>query len=214
LTIEGKGQDQYFVRNHIHLMMASNNEWVVPASFEERRFLILDVNDKHQQDHDYFSAIKKEMDNGGREALLHYLENLDLTSINLRTVPKTTALLETKLLSMSPIQKFWYERLLQGTLRVSDSEWENNITVESLKSEYKEFIKDLSVSSRYSDEEFGKQLKKLIPGKLEKYRPMVEGSRRGYHYRMPSLNDCREYFKKITQMDVQWDDYDSNTLNF
>ncbi len=214
LTIEGKGLDQYFVKNHIHLMMASNNEWVVPASFEERRFLILDVSDRHQQDHGYFSAIREQMDNGGREAFLHYLENFDLSKINLRAAPKTKALFETKLLSMSPIEKFWHERLQLGTLQNSDTEWKTEIPVIELKEAYKDFLKDLSVSPRFSDEEFGKKLRKLVPH-LDRYRPMINGVRQGYHYGLPPLKDCREFFRTITHMDIRWEvEENIDTLEF
>lgn len=204
LTIEGKGQDQYFVKNHMHLIMASNNEWVVPASFEERRFLILDVSEKRQQDHEYFAAIREQMDNGGREALLYLLENLDLSSINLRKIPKTKALLDTKLLSMPPVQKFWYSRLQAGTVLSTDREWRTSVPLADLKKEYKEFLMDLSAKSRYSDEEFGKQLRTLIPN-LDRYRPMVDGIRQGYHYRLPPLEECREYLQRIMQADITWE---------
>ena len=52
------------------------------------------------QDHAYFAAIDEEMDNGGREALLHYLLNFDLTQVNLRVIPKTAALLDQQIESM------------------------------------------------------------------------------------------------------------------
>jgi hypothetical protein len=35
----------------------------------------LDVGDANMQDHPYFAAIAYEMENGGREALLHLLPN-------------------------------------------------------------------------------------------------------------------------------------------
>ena len=44
----------------------------------DRRWAIFDIGEDHMQDHAYFAAIDKEMNNGGREALLHYLLNFDL----------------------------------------------------------------------------------------------------------------------------------------
>ena len=57
LPIEYKGKDVISVRNHIHLLIASNTEWVVPAGLQERRFCVLDVGDDHMQDHIYFGNL-------------------------------------------------------------------------------------------------------------------------------------------------------------
>jgi hypothetical protein len=96
LLIEPKGIDPFPVRNCIHFIMSSNNDWVIPAGAEARRYFVLNVGDNHMQDHDYFAAIVKEMDNGGREALLYELLNRDLSHFNIRTVPQTDALAEQK----------------------------------------------------------------------------------------------------------------------
>jgi hypothetical protein len=81
-------------------MMASNNDWVVPAGLEERRFCVCDVSDKYMQDKKYFGKIYKQMDNGGIEAMLYDLENMDLSTFDIRTVPHTAGLFELKLLSI------------------------------------------------------------------------------------------------------------------
>jgi hypothetical protein len=61
------------VKNFIRLIVASNNDWVVPAGLEERRFFVLDISDKYMQNHEYFKKLFDQMDNGGREAMLHDL---------------------------------------------------------------------------------------------------------------------------------------------
>ena len=71
IPIEVKGKDVIYLKNHIHLLVASNHEWVVPAGLEERRFFMVGVGEARLQDHEYFGKIIKQMDNGGREALLH-----------------------------------------------------------------------------------------------------------------------------------------------
>ena len=57
LTIEGKYQNAVQTPNFLHIMMASNEDWVVPASLEARRFCVLEVSDAHKDDHAYFAAI-------------------------------------------------------------------------------------------------------------------------------------------------------------
>jgi len=114
LVIEGKGENAFKIKNHLHFIFATNNDWCVPAGPQERRFFVLDVGEKHMQDHAYFAAIQNELDNGGREALLHYLLNYDLNGRNLRVFPQTPALMEQKVFSMTPIQKFWFGKLETG----------------------------------------------------------------------------------------------------
>ena len=45
LMVEPKGIDAETASNFVHLIMASNESWVVPAGFGERRLLVLDGGD-------------------------------------------------------------------------------------------------------------------------------------------------------------------------
>jgi hypothetical protein len=96
LLIEPKGVDPFPVRNCLHLIMSSNSDWVVPAGADARRYFVLNVSAAHMQDHHYFGAIIQQMENGGREALLFHLLNLDLSNFNVAQVPQTGALAEQK----------------------------------------------------------------------------------------------------------------------
>jgi hypothetical protein len=94
LSFEGKHRPVKVGRNHVHLMLASNSTWVVPAHGKERRFLVLDVSGEKIDDRAYFSGIVQQMKNGGSEAMLHELLRLDLKDFEVRDIPKTTALRE------------------------------------------------------------------------------------------------------------------------
>ena len=48
LMIEPKGVDSFQMPNRLKILMASNNDWVVPASADERRYFVLDVSDTPQ----------------------------------------------------------------------------------------------------------------------------------------------------------------------
>ncbi|MEX2123262.1 MAG: primase-helicase family protein [Woeseia sp.] len=109
LHYEAKGIDSEQGRNFVHLLMATNSHWAVPADMDDRRFFVLDVSDKHQEDYAYFRAIADEMDNGGRGALLLYLLQYDLTGFQVRNVPKTEALIEQQARSLDP----WEEAMLE-----------------------------------------------------------------------------------------------------
>jgi hypothetical protein len=76
--------------------MSSNADWVVPAGADARRYFVLNVSDAQMQKTDYFAAISKQMENGGREALLQFLLHRDLSGFEVRRVPQTDALAQQK----------------------------------------------------------------------------------------------------------------------
>lgn len=95
LNIEAKGVDSETSANCIHLMMASNEEWVVNAEYGDRRNFVVKVLPDKIGDRGYFDAMVKQFEEaGGREALLHLLLGYDLKAAkwDKRNVPKTDAL--------------------------------------------------------------------------------------------------------------------------
>ena len=117
ISFEPKGKDVMLGRNLVHLMLASNEEWVVPAGKDARRFAVFDVSDVRRNDHAFFNALHAQMRNGGLEAMLHDLLEMDLGDWHpSRKIPQTQALADQKLYSLDPASKFWMEALERGAL--------------------------------------------------------------------------------------------------
>ena len=57
IMLERKGVNAVPISNHVHLLIATNAEWAVPATYDERRFFVLDVSDVRKGDREYFSAL-------------------------------------------------------------------------------------------------------------------------------------------------------------
>ncbi|MEX1313826.1 MAG: DUF5906 domain-containing protein [Desulfotignum sp.] len=224
INIEQKGKDIIRVKNNVNLIMASNNEWVVPAGLEERRFFVLDVSDEHIQDKKYFAAVVNQMNNGGLEAMLHDLLEMDISGIDLRTFQQTEGLFEQKLYSMSTVQKYWYERLRDGTMRPAAAAeynpgeyssnnvfdgWPGEVAREDQYRDYQNFVEDLKDRYPLSAEEFGMQIKKLCPCVKQK-RPRISG-KRTYVRIFPGLQKCREDFEKIINTTIKWEPADEVT---
>ena len=208
IMVEPKGKDPFVVKNYIRLIMASNEDWVVPAGLEERRFLVLDVSDRHMQDYPYFSAIGQQMDNGGREAMLHDLLERDIENVNLSIYPRTKALLDQIISSMSPVGKYIYEQLQTGTLGKFDNDW-GAIRTDSMYEGYQDFCKTIGVRFRTTPQEFGKQLKGFFPDLGKKRLKISEGYDAGdrkLHYVFPPLEKCRAQFEQHMNMEIEWDE--------
>jgi Family of unknown function (DUF5906) len=201
--IEFKGREPFRVRNYVRLFVSTNAEWSVPAGLEERRFAVLDVGEKHIQDSAYFAAIDDEMENGGREALLDFLLNFDLTTVNLRTIPKTAALIEQKVSSMTAEEGWWLDLLVRGQLPgygeegVSSHECRTN----SLFDDYINHAQRRGARRRQIDTTIGMFLRKVVPGEVPSRRD--DGGR---IYQFPPLPECRSFFAKRMGTELHWND--------
>lgn len=212
-SIEAKGKDLIMVKNFIRLIVASNNDWVIPAGKWERRFCCLDVSPIHMQERAYFAAIHEEMDHGGREAMLHDLLGLDISSFDFGNFPKTNALREQQLRSMSTLEQFWHSRLYSGALLDSEDHWRTDgvlpgeyspsVITQKLYEAY--VLYGQRTGNRYleSDAVFMKELKKLCPSARQSRRTTLKDGRKMV-YTFPDLKTCREQFIAKTGMIEAW----------
>jgi len=114
-----KGIDSMNMRSHVNLMMAANNRNAVPASFDERRFFVLECQAKDYADTNYFDEIHEELENGGTEAMMYELLHHKI-DIDLSKAPKTEALAGQVEQNMSDTHEFWHNVMERGFL-LSDS---------------------------------------------------------------------------------------------
>jgi hypothetical protein len=134
LTIEGKFKVVTQAMNYLHLMMASNEEWVVPASLDAWRFAVYNVSNERVGDFVYFAAIAEQLENGGHEAMLAELLSRDISRFNVRKIPQSEGLKDQKRLSLRTHETWWVECLQRGYVYPSKfghawfSEWYEQIT--------------------------------------------------------------------------------------
>ena len=114
LTTERNNQNAVTTPSFLHIIMASNELWVVPASLEARRFAVFDVGTDHMQDIPYFRAIIDQLEDGGYEAFLYHMLNIDLSNFSVFDFPRTGALDHQKKLSMPTELRWWMDRLHRG----------------------------------------------------------------------------------------------------
>jgi len=163
LTIEAKYQNAVQMPNFLHLMMASNEEWVVPAALDARRFFVLEVSDTRANDHDWFGAIWREMEAGGYAAMLYDLLHHDLAGFNVRRVPVTDGLQEQRKLSLGTSEAWWLDVLHRGYVYRSKlglesffGEWHDEMATEVLFASYSDFAKARGERHPMARETFGR----------------------------------------------------------
>lgn len=120
LRLEDKFFSTWTGRNHLRIIMTSNNDHVVRADGSDRRYAVFEVANPHQTDPDarraYFGAMVEQMETGGYEAMLGELSARDISGWNPEAIPDTPALRQQKLLNLStnPVQSWLHERLADG----------------------------------------------------------------------------------------------------
>jgi hypothetical protein len=218
--IEAKYQNPTLARNMAHILMASNANWVVPASHDERRYVVLDTAADHVGDFGYFGAINRQMEQGGLAAMLYDLLHMNLTAFNHRDVPGTPELNEQKLHSLDSLHRWWLAVLDRSFVwksrygHVTFTRWDEFYTTELLVRAYAQWCAENRVNYPATREALGRFMKKIYPPA----RPRIEhpvyerdsvdrddndpvvrlGNQHGW--RVGSIDEARQAFAKTFNM--------------
>jgi hypothetical protein len=210
--IEPKGVDSFQMPNRLKILMASNNEWVVPASADDRRFFVLDVPETRKGDKPYFTELAAAIEGAELAAFLDYLLKLDLSEFDHRNPPHTDGLNRQKLIGADSLQKYWMDCLTHGHIVNStvDDEWPETIACSDLRDAYIEHAHAHGDRHPVTGEQLGVRLRKLCPGgKLAMVRPrgVDENGSRPRHFALQSLDQHREAFLKAMKIEHhEWPD--------
>ncbi len=185
---ESKGIDPVVTESHMNLIMASNSSHVVQADPDARRLFVLDVADIHRQDSAYFAALQNQMDTGGREAWMYDLLHHPWQDVNLRTPPRTDALMNQKLQSLDPVRGYWQSCLDDGAVHLADAdlrsiapeEWPEQAQADEVHQGYLAFCRRLSKRHTVASNVFWRQLREYTGLPFELGRPKAGNRKRTY----------------------------------
>lgn len=179
LMLERKGIDAISQRNMVHVIVASNSDWVVPAGANSRRWLVLDVSIENRSNEKYFKPIYKELSNGGTEAFLYEMLNRKIECA-LTLAPETEALEEQRSMVTGQednIMRWWIRILVSGKMVCDDLDeadnvgWPKQVSKVDFYDEYEEYCDRKKINAIPSNPFFKKMvkfgfvnLKKRVPG--------------------------------------------------
>jgi hypothetical protein len=195
-VVEHKGKEPYTVENKTRVVIIGNEEWLVPASHDERRFAVFDVGDGRKQDRDYFHAMRVGMEStGGYAVLLRYLLNFDLTGVDINQAPSTKGLADQKEESLNPFEQYWLECLTEGRILAAEfTAWPETIDCERFRLAFRRYVGTRNIKSRLpEDRSIGRSMKKMAPT-AEKKRLSTKNEEgiQPYAYVLPPIDVCRK----------------------
>lgn len=208
IFIHPKGVDGFMAKKSFRVIIASNDEHVIRAEEDDRRYLVLDVNagDKNQ-DTDYFGAIMEEWKNGGRSDLFKWLRGMHWQQIiesgawDARRRPKTKALEKQKNLSLPVTQAIIHQMLHDGELPESYSAKNGMVFVAT------RLLVDKRKLEPVEETALGKLIH-VLAGESAKNERVYLGDghiRRQYRgYWLPTLETCRQRWEAFLGRVVEW----------
>lgn len=163
-TIEPKGIGAFQVPNRLSILMATNSDYVVPATTDERRYAILDVSDAKKGELAYWNMFHMDwMSNPDNiAAFVEYMRDYDLSGYNPRVYPKTRALAEQVEFSFEPWEAWWHDALSKGSF-FRNGIWYEVIGSQALRDSLLNYCHEQGVDryGRVTDDALSKKLKKL-----------------------------------------------------
>jgi hypothetical protein len=217
LQIEPKGIDSWEEPNRLSIVACSNELWSVPIGMGDRRWAAFRASDHYAfQDcapterEAYFGPLYKQMEQGGRAAMLHDLLARKVTAAQIRDVPNTAEKARLKSRALDPVER-WLEACLQdGEAQVRVETYENNrfvsaswqedgfeIEKDPLYDGYQKFCRDFHQRPEVKNVWARKLSTTLKEAFNPEFRENLSGNRRGPRkFRFGPLSRCRVEFDK------------------
>jgi hypothetical protein len=206
--IEPKGKESYTVRNLTRVVVIGNEEWLVPASSDERRWAVFEVGEGRRQDRKYFEEMRLGLDEqGGAAHLLRYLMDYKITQ-DINQAPNTVGLTSQKISSLEPVPQWWYDTLSAGTIAGGDwgGEWPDTIPTNRLRDALRRWVGNRNIKGRLpNDVNFGKILHQMAPSfEKKKLGSRIAEGDTSYAYFKSALEVLRQEFDKYIGGSTPW----------
>jgi Family of unknown function (DUF5906) len=219
LQLEAKFKDPIMVDNRLRIMVASNNDWMVPVVIGDRRWFVLDVPDTYAgtTHKPYWDALYAEIENGGAAAMFYFLLTIDLSGFDVRAVPHTAAKAQQQALGLTGTEAWLHQVLQEGA--IGPEHWENTgLTIDTVQAYgcYEYFSNRQHAFRPDAKSIWSKKIRKVL-GPCVKDTRQTKGDDRKRSFEFAPLSDCRRRFAAhVGAPDIEWEpenDAPQNTEN-
>lgn len=203
VMIERKGLDAVSQPNYLKVFMATNSDYAVPASKDERRYCVFDVSNIRKDDTAYFdSLISSCTDKATQSAFLYAMLNHDLTGWHTGNIPDSIGLREQRYHSMGSVQKWLVDSLMNGGFSygldnynspVYANTWTKVVQADDLWESY----------LRWCDQNKVGEYRRVTQASLGKYLSLIylkSRNSRGVYYMVGTLEDAKKSFEEYERI--------------
>ena len=200
IVIEAKYVNAKPQPNYLHILICSNEDWVVPIEQDARRFQMIQVSNEYQDDRNYFNSLGSELENGGIEAMAYDLLKFDLSDFNVRNIVITEAFVDQQIRSLRGFDGWLHDYISEGennkNSRITGydkgrKEW---VETEVLYRKYKNWCEENNVYQADSISIFGKNMSKYF----KTSKPGIDGKRKT-GYKLGTLKQAQKVLEKIVK---------------
>jgi hypothetical protein len=219
---EQKGIDPESGVSFLRVVMISNEDYVVPAATDERRYFIptltnvarrqkeLDIANGNISNH-YFIRLQTELKNGGLEAFADFCSQRKFDKDRVRVVPNTVGLTHQKELSLDWMDQWLSNALEEGAIvskQYGIAPWTDvgcSISMrhltDSLYDAAPRGFKDAHTPHKVATQ-IGLRIKKVLGSGIFEKRRRADG----VHYLFTGLHLVRSRFDRYTGFGINWGD--------
>lgn len=203
ININRKHMPDYSIDNFVNIIICSNEDWVIPAGEQARRYCVIDIDNE-------FAGL----DDTPQELLditsteIHRIAKTfyewDIADFDDRRPPKTDALREQKVLSFDPTTRFVYDLLAQGYFETRSETWEFGSDFIPKSVIYEQFGRTTGNSRHTSKIAFWKKFSNICNIDIQKKRVLVEGATKNLHcIKTKDIQTMRNEFRTYIK-DPNW----------
>lgn len=225
---EQKGVDARQVRNHLRLVLTSNETHAAPVEANDRRFTVIDLADRVASP-ELIGRVVAESRGPGPAALHAHFLAMPYDPTIPRTNVKNDALGALKGVNLTGLDNWWYQVLIAGSLlpeylswaqRPHEEEWPELLSSAALYVAMHIKLKETGARAIPNETLFALQLNKMIGIQLKRAQrfysnPQADGvpamvkqltDRQNTILNMPDLPTCRKAFEKYLGQPIDWPD--------
>jgi hypothetical protein len=205
VQFEAKGVDSETGANCLHIVMATNEDWAIPAGVNARRFCVLRVSSAHRQDTAHFGAIEAELRAGGLAAMLHDLQARDISNFNVFALPATAALGDQKIRSLRGPERWLLDCLQRG--RLGFDPWGADPLKVSKTGAYDAYRSAARENREHSPKDIATWAKSVKGALGECWREtkLWAGGMRSRQLVFAALPDSRAAFERYIKQKIEWE---------
>jgi len=211
--LEAKHVNAVFIPNFTRLILSSNEEWIIPADIDDRRWQVIEISSKYKNDRVFFGALREEWRTGGKEAFLKFLrevisEQEDFQDFDFEKQRIITETHWAQKIQSNRAASWWVDVLDRGyfeyrdddgthKLELEETEQNHFHNIERIHQDYISFNKRIG-ASRYLEtiQNLSRELRKLKIS-FNTARKEIEGKKKTL-WIFSSLNQLRDEWERKT----------------